>query len=143
MLTTFPPRKSMPRLNPQKMIARMPGMMTASEPRKNQLRFLTMSNRPPRRMIDELLVDLRVQARVAADPPAQHPREQRARDGDRGEERDDDADGERDRESADDVGAEEREDRAGDQRRDVAVTNGRKCAAEAGLDGDGRASPVP
>ena len=28
MSTTFPPRKSMPRLNPQKMIARMPGMMT-------------------------------------------------------------------------------------------------------------------
>jgi len=45
-LTTFPPRKSMPRLNPQKMIARIPGMITARDPAKNQLRFLTMSKRP-------------------------------------------------------------------------------------------------
>src|SRR5580700_2875207 len=44
--TTLPPLKSMPRLKPQNRIARMPGMMTAREPAKYQLRFLTMSKRP-------------------------------------------------------------------------------------------------
>src|ERR1039458_7906637 len=52
-----------------------------------------------RRMLREFLVDLGVEARVAADLPAQHPREHRPGDRDRGEEGHDDADRKGDRES--------------------------------------------